>query len=181
MKPNFYSIFRNKLYEEEVRTTIETESNLEKILGKAKKITSVLTELLTSQKDFNEKAKNEIRELVADVRFISYNPTTFKIVLKNGNYFDVRYDPTPIELKYSKDYSPKDSFVVVVSGKKYKLANKSELEQAVDYINTLLSTSPILKEPEPIDEPQDGANPPPPEEEGGDTPPEESPEKPPKT
>lgn len=179
MKPNFYSIFRDKLYEEEVRTTIETESTLEKILGKAKKITSVLTELLTSQKDFNEKAKNEIREIVADVRFMSYNPTTFKIVLKNGNYFDIKYDPTPLELKYSKEYSPKDSFVVVVSGKKYRLANKSELEQAIDYINTLLSTSPILKEPEPIDEPQDGSNPPA-GEEGGEAPPEESPENPPK-
>jgi hypothetical protein len=182
MKPNFYSIFRNKLYEEEIRTTIDSASTLEKILGKSKKITSVLTRLITSQKDFNEKAKNEIREIVGDVRFISYNPTTFKIILKNGNFFDLKYDPTPLQLKHEREFDPKDMFILSVSGKKYNLSNKSEMEQGIDYINNLLKTSPITKEPSPIEEPGEEKGgepiPPPPGEGGAEVSPEESPEKP---
>jgi hypothetical protein len=34
------------------------------------------------------------------------------------------------------------------AGKKYNLSNKSEMEQGIDYINNLLKTSPITKEPE---------------------------------
>lgn len=165
MTPNFHYIFQQKLYEAEVRAKIETESTLEKVLRQSKKVTSVLAELLTSQKKFNEKSKDEIREIVSDIRFISYKPTTFRIIIKNGNYFDLKYDPTPLELKNPEEYDVRDSFVVMVSGKKYNLTNRSEMEQALDYINILLKTSPILKEPEPIEEP--GAEPTPPPPEGG--------------
>jgi hypothetical protein len=185
MKPNYHYIFHKRLLAEaEVRTKIETESNLEKILDRSKKITSVLSDLLTSQKNFNEKSKNELREIVADIRFMSYRPTTFRIIFKNGNYFDLKYDPSPLQLKYPGDYEIKDSFLISVSGKKYNLANRSELEQALDYINVLLKTGPILKEPEPIQEPGEAPpeTPPSPEEappppEGEEKPPEETPEK----
>ncbi len=166
---NYYKIFRKKLLEQEVRSKIETESTLEKILKSSKKITSVLTSLLTSQKKYNEQAKNEIREIISDVRFISYKPTTFRIIMKNGNFFDLKYDPTPIELKNPDEFKPEDSFLVLVSGKRYSLSNNSEKNQAIDYINDLLKSAPLAKQPAkeeppaPEEAPEPGAEETPPE------------------
>ncbi len=170
MKPNFYHIFRTKLYEQEIKTEVENESTLEKILRKSKKVTAILANLLTSQKKFNEKAKDEIREIVSDIRFISYKPTTFRIVIKNGNFFDLKYDPVPLNIKYPEDFNVKDSFVIIVSGKKYNLANNSEMEQAIDYVNNLLKSKPVTKSEEPApggETPPEGGP-----EAGGETPPE---------
>ena len=169
MKPNYYHIFKLKLKEEEVVTPIENESNLEKILEKPNKISKVLALLLTTQNSLNDEAKTQLREVVSDIKCISYKPTTFRVVIPNGNYFDLKYDPTPSNIQYPDDFQSKDSFTVIVSGKKFHLANNSELDSAIDYINILLSTSPIGKEPEPGAEP--AAEPETPPE--GETPPEE--------
>ena len=169
MKPNYYHIFKLKLKEEEVVTPIENESNLEKILEKPNKISKVLALLLTTQNSLNDEAKTQLREVVSDIKCISYKPTTFRVVIPNGNYFDLKYDPTPLNIQYPDDFQSKDSFTVIVSGKKFHLANNSELDSAIDYINILLSTSPIGKEPEPGAEP--AAEPETPTE--GETPPEE--------
>jgi hypothetical protein len=169
MKPNYYHIFKLKLKEEEVVTPIENESNLEKILEKPNKVSKVLALLLTTQKSLNDEAKTQLREVVSDIKCISYKPTTFRVVIPNGNYFDLKYDPTPLNIQYPDDFQPKDSFTVIVSGKKFHIANNSELDSAIDYINILLSTSPIGKESEPGAEP--AAEPETPPE--GETPPEE--------
>lgn len=169
MKPNYYHIFKLKLKEEEVVTPIENESNLEKILEKPNKVSKVLALLLTTQKSLNDEAKTQLREVVSDIKCISYKPTTFRVVIPNGNYFDLKYDPTPLNIQYPDDFQPKDSFTVIVSGKKFHIANNSELDSAIDYINILLSTSPIGKETEPGAEP--AAEPETPPE--GETPPEE--------
>ena len=169
MKPNYYHIFKLKLKEEEVVTPIENESNLEKILEKPNKISKVLALLLTTQNSLNDEAKTQLREVVSDIKCISYKPTTFRVVIPNGNYFDLKYDPTPLNIQYPDDFQSKESFTVIVSGKKFHLANNSELDSAIDYINILLSTSPIGKEPEPGAEP--AAEPETPPE--GETPPEE--------
>jgi hypothetical protein len=153
MKPNYYYIFQNKLLEAAEVTPVENESNLDKILNKSPKVTSVLVKLLTSKGSKNEAAVEQIRNTVSDIRCISYKPTTFRVVIPNGNYFDLKYNPTPNELKYPEDFTPADAFQVIVSGKKYDIANKSEYEQALDYINNLLKTNPITKEPEPGEEP----------------------------
>ena len=157
MKPNYYHIFKLKLKEEEVVTPIENESNLEKILEKPNKISKVLALLLTTQNSLNDEAKTQLREVVSDIKCISYKPTTFRVVIPNGNYFDLKYDPTPLNIQYPDDFQSKDSFTVIVSGKKFHLANNSELDSAIDYINILLSTSPIGKEPE---TPPEGETPP---------------------
>jgi hypothetical protein len=169
MKPNYYHIFKLKLKEEEVVTPIENESNLEKILEKPNKVSKVLALLLTTQKSLNDEVKTQLREVVSDIKCISYKPTTFRVVIPNGNYFDLKYDPTPLNIQYPDDFQPKDSFTVIVSGKKFHIANNSELDSAIDYINILLSTSPIGKESEPGAEP--AAEPETPPE--GETPPEE--------
>ena len=146
MKPNYYHIFKLKLKEEEVVTPIENESNLEKILEKPNKISKVLALLLTTQNSLNDEAKTQLREVVSDIKCISYKPTTFRVVIPNGNYFDLKYDPTPLNIQYPDDFQSKDSFTVIVSGKKFHLANNSELDSAIDYINILLSTSPPEEE-----------------------------------
>jgi hypothetical protein len=178
MKPNYYQIFQYKLLEAAEITPVETESNLEKVLSKSPKVTNVLLKLLTTQKSKNDKSLEQIRNTVSDIRCISYKPTTFRVVIPNGNYFDIKYDPTPLELNYPEDFSPSDSFQVIVSGKKYSISNRSEYEQALDYINILLKTNPITKEPEPDAEPAAGETPPegeaPPEDEA--PPEEETPE-----
>jgi len=157
MKTNFYEIFRKKLIEqegdEEISTKVENESTIEKVLRKSKKIPEVLTKLLTTEQSYNEEAKNQIREVVSDLRCIAYKPTTFRVVIPNGNYFDLKYDPTPLEVEYPEDYNVSDSFTVLVSGKKYNIVNKSELEQCLDYIGILLKTKPVTKEPEPEEAP----------------------------
>ena len=130
MKPNYYHIFKLKLKEEEVVTPIENESNLEKILEKPNKISKVLALLLTTQNSLNNEAKTQLREVVSDIKCISYKPTTFRVVIPNGNYFDLKYDPTPLNIQYPDDFQSKDSFTVIVSGKKFHLDNNSELDSA---------------------------------------------------
>jgi hypothetical protein len=180
MKLNYYEIFRNKLIEAE-ETVIQNKSTLEKILENSKKISSVLVELLTTEKSLTPEAIEQIRNTVSDIKCISYKPTTFRVVIPNGNYFDMKYNPTPLELQYPEDYNPMDSFVITASGKKYYIGNKSEFEQCLDSINILLSTNPVTKavEPETPTEETPAEEPTAPEEET--TSPEEKPEKPDET
>lgn len=169
MKINYYQLFKHKLNEEEVVTPIENESNLDKILEKPNKISKTLVTLLTTENSLNDEAKNQLREVVSDIRCISYKPTAFRIVIPNGNYFDLKYDPTPLQVQYPGDFQTKDAFTVAVSGKKFHLANNSELDSALDYINILLKTAPVGKAPEETEAE-------PPAEPEGETPPEEAPE-----
>lgn len=153
MKPRFYEIFRNKLWEETEITPIENESNLEKIISKSPKVTNTLIKLLTTQNKKNDKSITQLREVVSDIRCIAYKPTTFRILFPNGNFFDLKYNPSPLELKHPEDYAESDSFQVIANGKKYDIVNRSEFEQALDQINILLKTRAIATEPEPEEEP----------------------------
>lgn len=165
MKLRFYEIFRNKVLSEVEITPIENESNLEKIIKKSPKVTNTLISLLTTEKSNNEQAIEQLRDVVSDIRCIAYKPTTFRIVIPNGNYFDLKYNPTPLELQYPEDFKASDYFQVIANGKKYDIVNRSEFEQALDQIGILLKTNAITKEPEPEEEPV-------PAEGGGETPPE---------
>ena len=152
MKLNYYEIFRSKITEEEVKTPIDNESNLEKILAKPNKINSTLVKLLTTQKNLNQESKDQLREVISDIKCMSYMPTTFRIVIPNGNFFDLKYDPTPLELNYPEDFKPQDLFTVIASGKKFNIANNSEMADALKYLNDLLQTKPVGKAPEPDEE-----------------------------
>ena len=162
MKPNYYQIFQYKLLEAAEITPVQTESNLEKVLSKSPKVTSVLLKLLASQSKKNDKSIEQIRNTVSDIRCISYKPTTFRVVIPNGSFFDLKYNPSPLELNYPEDFKDSDFFQVIANGKKYDIVNRSEYEQALDQINILLKNKPITKEPEP--EGGEGEAPP----EGGD-------------
>ena len=91
MKPRFYEIFRNKVLLEVEITKVENESNLEKIIKKSPKVTNTLIKLLTTQEKKNEKSINQLREVVSDIKCIAYKPTTFRVVIPNGNFFDLKY------------------------------------------------------------------------------------------
>ena len=129
---------------------------------------------MTTQEKKNEKSVNQLREVISDIRCIAYKPTTFRVVIPNGNFFDLKYNPSPLELEYPEDYKDGDFFQVIANGKKYDIVNRSEFEQALDQINILLKNAAITKEPEPDEEPvpaeggeekPSGEEPPPPEEE----------------
>ena len=189
MKPRFYEIFRKKVLWEAEITPVETESNLEKIIRKSPKVTNTLIKLLTTEEKKGKKSIEQLREVISDIRCIAYKPTTFRVVIPNGSFFDLKYNPSPLELKYPEDYKDFDFFQVIANGKKYDIVNRSEYEQALDQINILLKNKPITKEPEP-EEGEGGAAPegggetggldtgeetPP---EGEETPPEEEPKEP---
>ena len=145
---NVFYNFKRKLHEAE-GDEIPTEdapdqvSDLDKVLEKSPKVVYTLMKLLSSQSSVNDKADKEIREIVSDIKIITYRPTTFRIVLKNANYFDLVYDPTPSEISNEKSYSPSDFFRVVISGKRFDLGNNSSFEQALDYIGQIMKHNPI--------------------------------------
>lgn len=144
MNQNYYRIFSRKLYEAEVEEKLaDSESDLDKILTKSPKVDYTLARLITSQKGPGLKADEEIRDIVSDIKVISYRPTTFRIVLKNSNYFDLVYDPTPMQLKSDQKVLPSDMFKVAILGKRYDLANNSNFEQALDYIGICMKSNPI--------------------------------------
>ena len=106
---NIFYNFKRKLHEAEGDEAAPEEeapaeqapkqtSDLDKVLSKSPKVMYTLMKLLSSQSSVNDKADKEIREIVSDIKIITYRPTTFRIVLKNANYFDLVYDPTPLEL-----------------------------------------------------------------------------------
>lgn len=140
---DFFYDFKNKVILSEQETPIETESDMDKILNGSKKVAQVLCELLTSYDTYNANALEELKNVITDIKVISYKPTTFRVVFKTGNYFDLKYDPTPLELKYKDDFKSKDSFIAIVAGRKYFLVNRSEFEQALDALNAQMRQRPI--------------------------------------
>ncbi len=150
MSINYFDIFKKRLNEEETVVTQETDKD--KILRNSKKVTSVLTKLLSSQKNGGDKSLSELQDLISDIKVISYKPTTFRIVVANSNYFDLIYDPAPMQVQYPEDYQDIDSFTVKVAGKKYKIGNNSQFEQALDALNKIMRENPIGTNPEIPDE-----------------------------
>ena len=147
MKYNSFQAFSRKFYEQtflkEEEQKIEQKPDLVKLIEKSPKLHSTLVTLLTSQESVGDKSNKELVEIVADIKVISYKPTTFRVIFKNSNYFDLIYDPTPDEVSNKSDYQAKDYFRIAINGKRYDLSNDSDFEQAIDYISINLKTNPI--------------------------------------
>lgn len=97
------------------RETISFEDNpLEYILQKYPSLDAALTDLMTEN----------YRDYITGVYVIAPKPTTFRILLHNGQEFYLIYGP--------------NAYIAKVSGKKYNLINLSEEQFAINAIAALL-------------------------------------------
>jgi hypothetical protein len=92
------------------------------VLGKFPELKKVIVDLLTDQYEI----------FLTDIQWVAPRPTTFRIVLGNGENFNLIYTER--------------SWIAKVEGKKFYLLNLSEEEQAAESIARILSYG--LKEAE---------------------------------
>jgi hypothetical protein len=85
------------------------------VLGKFPELKKVIVDLLTQQYEI----------FLTDIQWVAPRPTTFRIVLGNGENFILIYTER--------------SWIAKVEGKKYYLLNLSEEEQAAESIARILS------------------------------------------
>jgi len=107
----------------------------EEILGKFPTLRKTLTTLFTTQYD----------SFIDDVQWVAPKPTTFKVVLKNGENFFLKWMGKGFEAQ--------------ITGKRYFLPNIAEFQQALDKLNEILRYSAIgvgKEEPADTDEPNFG-------------------------
>jgi len=126
-------------YVELLRETPEVpalKTSTQLILGKFPTLKKSLVKLLT----------HEFDEFIEDVRWVAPKPTTFTIVLKNGQTFNMKWE--------GKDFDAN------IEGKDYYLGTVSSYQQALDSLNRILVNGPISKGEEPGAEQFGGEAPP---------------------
>lgn len=113
-----------QLLEQEVEDFIQTQAEkvisfeddpMEYILNKYPSLDGTLADLLT----------NSYRDYITGVYVMAPKPTTFKVLLHNGQHFYLIY--------------AKDSYIAKIAGKKYYLLNIGEEEYAIKSIAELLT------------------------------------------
>lgn len=124
----------NSLIEEAVIEVLQEQQPLQtstqEILGKFPTLKKTLVNLMTSEYD----------EFVEDVKWIAPKPSTFEVVLKNGQSFFLKW--------LGKDFQAQ------IEGKKYMISSVDDFQQALDKLNNILKYSaPSLDQGE--EEPQD--------------------------
>lgn len=85
------------------------------VLGKFPDLKKIIVDLFTEQYEL----------FIEDIQWVAPRPTTFRIVLANGESFFLHYTPR--------------SWVATIEGKKYYLASLGEEEQAVQTLARILS------------------------------------------
>jgi hypothetical protein len=85
------------------------------VLGKFPDLKQVIVDLFTKQYEL----------FIEDIQWVAPRPTTFRILLANGESFFLHYTPR--------------SWVATIEGKKYYLANIGEEEQAAQTLARVLS------------------------------------------
>lgn len=119
----------------ETPTPPALKTSTQMILGKFPTLKKTLVKLLT----------NEFDEFVEDVKWVAPRPTTFTVVLKNGQTFNLKW--------MGKDFDAN------IEGKDYYLGTTATHQQGVDALNRILINGPISKGEQPGDE-TFGAEPP---------------------
>jgi hypothetical protein len=112
----------------EALTEAETpalKTSTQEILGKFPTVKKTLVSLLT----------NEFDEFVEDVKWTVPKPSTFRIVLKNAQTFDLKWTGK--------------GFEATIEGKRYFLNTVSQYQQALDSLNRILKDGPITQGEEP--------------------------------
>jgi hypothetical protein len=115
-------------YIEVLRETPEVpalKTSTQMILGKFPTLKKSLVKLLT----------HEFDEFIEDVRWVAPKPTTFTVVLKNGQTFNMKWQ--------GKDFDAN------IEGKNYYLGTVSTYQQALDSLNRILINGPISQGEEP--------------------------------
>jgi hypothetical protein len=115
-------------YVEVLRETPEVpalRTSTQEILGKFPTVKKALVKLMTSEFD----------EFVEDVKWVAPKPSTFTVVLKNGQTFNLKW--------MGKDFDAN------IEGKNYYLGTVSSYQQALDAANRILVNGPISKGEEP--------------------------------
>lgn len=95
------------------------ESPMNIMLSKFPKLSQTLEKLLTSQ----------FRIFVNDIQWVAPKPSTFKIILPNGQFFNLIWAT--------------EDFIVKVSGLRYSMLVLQEYQRAVKSISELLQYGPI--------------------------------------
>jgi hypothetical protein len=101
------------------------KTSTQEILGKFPTVKKTLVKLFTSEYD----------EFVEDVKWTVPKPSTFKVVLKNGQALDLRWTGK--------------GFEATVEGKGYFLNNVTQYQQALDAVGRILRDGPISQGEEP--------------------------------
>jgi hypothetical protein len=101
------------------------KTSTQEILGKFPTVKKTLVKLFTSEYD----------EFVEDVKWTVPKPSTFKVVLKNGQALDLRWTGK--------------GFEATVEGKGYFLNNVTQYQQALDAVGRILRDGPITQGEEP--------------------------------
>lgn len=125
-------------YVELLRETPEVpalKTSTQEILGKFPSVKKALVKLMT----------HEFDEFVEDVRWVAPKPSTFAVVLKNGQTLNLRW--------MGKDFDAN------IEGKNYYLGTVSSYQQALDSLNRILINGPISQGEEPGEEQFGGETP----------------------
>jgi hypothetical protein len=101
------------------------KTSTQEILGKFPTVKKTLVKLFTSEYD----------EFVEDVKWTVPKPSTFKVVLKNGQSLDLRWTGK--------------GFEATIEGKGYFINNVSQYQQALDAVGRILRDGPITQGEEP--------------------------------
>lgn len=124
------SDLKNLIIEAYVEVLREAEvpalkTSTQEILGKFPTVKKTLVSLFT----------NEYDEFIEDVKWTVPKPSTFKVVLKNGQSFDLKWTGKGFEAN--------------IEGKGYFLNNVSDYQQALDSLTRILKDGPITQGEEP--------------------------------
>jgi hypothetical protein len=95
----------------------------------------ILGKFPTLQKTLVKMMTNEFDEFLEDVKWVAPRPTTFTVVLKNGQTFNLKW--------MGKDFNAN------IQGKDYYLGSTATFQQGIDALNRILVNGPIAKEEEP--------------------------------
>lgn len=101
------------------------KTSTQEILGKFPTLKKQIVQLLTQEYD----------EFLEDVKWTVPKPSTFKVVLKNGQSFDLKWTGK--------------GFDATIEGMQYFLNNVSEYQQALDALGRIMQDGPITQGEEP--------------------------------
>jgi len=128
------SITRRKLKEVILEAYVEVlreaeapalKTSTQEILGKFPTLKKQITQLLTQEYD----------EFIEDIKWTVPKPSTFKVVLKNGQSLDLKWTGK--------------GFDATIEGMQYFLNNVSEYQQALDALGRIMKDGPISQGEEP--------------------------------